>query len=162
MSDMYRAAKFERSSSAETAPTASSFVTACGSRYRYDEERRATRQDPVSGEMFPRHDVTIFVQLTECDHERYVAMLDTEDYRLNIYQRGLDGTLRRIRHLSKVTGPDRLMLAVVERGSIRETIPASLQPEVGYQVFETSTHYGSERTHTERHFGDVVTEVSYE
>jgi len=67
-----------------------------------------------------------------------------------------------IRNVGEVQDPNRVYLAIVRDGKITKNTKASVQPIVGYNVFDSRHYQEDEAWMTERHFGNKVTEITYD
>ena len=144
-----------------------SFKTERGSVYRYDSEGKSTRFKTSTGKLKDRTDLTVFADLTP---EQEVAFMDAvyaesaapdNKRTVQVLERQEDDNGKFIRDVSEVSDPNKLLLAILQKGRIVGYVPASLSPKVGATVFERRNIKKGGQRFTERHLGHKVTEISY-
>jgi len=139
------------------------FKTAQGSVYSYDGEGKTSRFKTAIGEQLEHQDITVFTPLTLEQEQDYLAATQLDGLsEVEVVERQPDDTGKVIDDLSEVQFPDRLYLTIVQNGKIVQNVPATLQPEVGANVFDMRHFEEDSKTMSERHLGNKVTEILYE
>lgn len=157
----------EHEGTAETKPKIAGFRTAQGSVYRYDHEGKTTRFKSATGKQQERQDLTVFSPLSIEEEQDYLSayrhdtLLADKDSKVYVVERQPDDSALIVRDVSQVKNPDSLYLAIVKNGHIVKNNKASLQPAVGYNVFDTRHFVEGGVEKTERHLGNKVTEIVY-
>jgi hypothetical protein len=157
----------------ETARKVSSFETAKGSVYTYDENGKTTRFKPRAidrGEnpQNERQDITVFVQLTPEAQRKYLDVIHAhaddpaKKRKVYVVEKQPDGTPRILRDIAQITNPDEVYLTAMRNGLVIGATKASIQPEVGAHVFDTRQYEDDGKTYTERHLGNKVVKINYE
>ena len=152
---------------AETVKKVESFKTSRGSIYTYDDEGKTTRYKKATEKLQPKHDLTVFADLTEDEREQIeLAIFSFGEPEEKVYV--LEGKPKKHleirRDISEVKDPDNLFLVILEGGE-RYTLfkKATLTPTIGYTVYETRSYYDDDGQYwTSRHMGNKVVEINYE
>jgi hypothetical protein len=157
----------------EVARKVASFETAKGSIYTYDEDGKTTRFKPAAiarGETPDqnRQDVTVFVHLSPDAQQKYLDAIHahtddpTRKRKVYVVERQTDGTPRIIRDIAQITDPENVYLAALRNGLVIGSTKASIQPELGANVFDTRHYLEQDKWLTERHLGNKVVKRNYE
>jgi hypothetical protein len=145
--------------------TVASFETGQGSVYTYSETGQTTRYKTATGEKMTPRDITVFVSLDIQQEQDVLAAYRTSDQlqktKVYVVERQPNDRPKIIRKTDEVQYPEGLYLATFKDGVMAENIPATLFPQVGFNVFDTR-HFQQDGTwKTERHLGNKVTKINY-
>lgn len=142
-----------------------SFTTSRGSVYTYDENGHTTRFKTVTGEEYPKQDITVFVDAGVRDvgavAASYLLRSSTEGTKIQVAEQQPDGQTKIVIDIKDVQYPDNIVLATFKDGQILKSKPASLSPAVGKYVFDTRHFDDNGTLKTERHLGHKVTSIRY-
>lgn len=141
-----------------------SFTTAMGSKYTYDTEGRTTRFKTATGEQYPAQDLSVFVDLSQEAVMRILEAIHGLGFGEKVYvlERQKDDTAKIVRNRTSITDPEELYLGIVDDGKIKAKRKATLNPTVGYSVFDTRHYEEDGQWFTERHLGNKVAQIEYE
>lgn len=152
----------------ETKRRAHSFTTEQGSVYIYDEQGRTSRYKKVTREQQAAQDLTVFLPLdfeeTEMFLEAYRAdsPRHTPGEKVYVIERLPDDRSRVVRRRDEIEDPDRLYLGIFNGQTVVKIKKVTLEPTVGYSVFDTRHFQKDGEFHTERHLGNRVVSIEYD
>jgi hypothetical protein len=156
----------ETSSSTETVKKVKSFKTSRGSIYTYDEEGKTSRFKAVTGEQRPRKDVTVFLPLTEEQEHELLEALENRtvghEFGIYVVERQPDNSVKTIQDIADVQNSNSVYLAIAKDGQVVKANQVTLQPVVGYNVFDTRYANQAGKIYSYHHLGNRVTEIYYE
>lgn len=139
------------------------FRTAKGSIYTYDEADKTTRFKAATGEQRERMDLTVFLPLSDEQRQKLLDSMQLETRKVYVIERLPTDQYRILRDIAEVHDPSRVYLGVFKGGEMLGANPVSLQPVIGYNVFDTRHYETGGHKHTaEYHLGNKVTEINYE
>lgn len=143
-----------------------SFETEKGSIYTYDNEGKTTRFKTVTNEQNERQDITVFANLSVEDQQKFSFAIygirpENANKKVYILEREDDDSQRIIFKREDVKNPDRLYLGILENGQRFLNRKATLQPTIGYSVFDTKHFQKDGQLFIERHLGHKVTKINY-
>jgi hypothetical protein len=143
-----------------------SFKTAKGSIYQVDEKGRTTRFKTATNEQDKQENLTVYVPISEGVEKDYLMALHTDivDGYINVFvlQPKEDSQgYETVWDIDDVRDPSKVYLAIIKDGEMTRGNQASLKPEIGYNVYETSLINKGKRNIATRHLGSKVTEIHY-
>lgn len=147
-----------------------SFQTAAGSVYVYDKDGKTTRFKTATGEQMDRQDITVFSTMTP-DEEQLVLNsyrhLKPEYKKYKVYVGEKSDDDKKVSIISKreeIKNLNKLCLYIwdTEAKNITWFKDASLEPKIGWNVFDIRHFDENGVTYAERHFGNKVVGINYE
>jgi len=110
----------------------------------------------------------VFVRLTPEGRQLYVDAIHshcddpTKNKKVYVVEPLPNGSPRIIRTPHDVKDPHNIFLAALQNDQVIGATRASLEPELGANVFDTRHYQENGQWYTERHLGNEVTEIHYE